>query len=78
MQLSNTDGDEQRGVKKKLSRLCKRLDLACTRPQPPKAIVHSDTGNNFFLEGFVDRNGKNMAARLLAELNDSVEDIADT
>ena len=45
-----------------------------------ESVTHADAGNNFFLEGF-DSIGKNRATeavRLLAELNDSVEGVADT
>lgn len=45
-----------------------------------ETVSYADAGNNFFLEGF-DSIGKNRATeavRLLAELNDSVEGVADT
>ena len=42
-------------------------------------VSHADAGNNFFLEGFdsVGKNRATEAVRLLAELNDSVEGVAD-
>lgn len=45
-----------------------------------ESVSHPDAGNNFFLEGFhsIGKNRASEAVRLLAELNDSVDGVADT